>query len=56
MEWIIEHKEEIFAAIGAVVTAASAIIALTPSTKDDAILGKIVKFISLFSIFNKRTK
>lgn len=51
-----ENLDKIFIAIGALVTAASTIVALTPSTKDDEILGKIVKFIELFSVFNKKTK
>lgn len=56
MNFILEHYDEILAAIGAVVSAATAIVALTPSTRDDAILGKIVKFIELFSVVTKRTK
>ena len=56
MEWVAAHYNEILAAIGAVVTAASAIIALTPSTKDDEVLGKIMLLVEKFSIFNKRTK
>jgi len=54
--WIQANWEAVFAAIGLVVTAASAIVKLTPSTKDDEILVKIVKFFELFSIFNKKTK
>jgi hypothetical protein len=42
--------------VGAVVTCASTIVALTPSTKDDEILGKVVKFFEYFSVFNKKTK
>lgn len=56
MEWLINNYQDILAAIGAVVTAATAIVALTPSTRDDAILGKIVKVFELFSVVNKRTK
>ncbi len=56
MDFIFDKADEILMAIGAIVTAASAIVALTPSTKDDEILGKIIKFLELFSIFNKRTK
>lgn len=56
LEFITTHYNEILAAIGAVVTAASAIVALTPSTKDDEVLGKIISFISRFSVFNKKTK
>lgn len=56
MEFITQNYESIFAAIGAVVTAASAIVGLTPSTRDDAIVGKIVEFISKFSVFNRKVK
>lgn len=56
MDWLINNYDAIFAAIGAVVTAATAIVALTPSTKDDEFLGRIVKFIELFSVVTKRTK
>lgn len=56
MEFIQQNYEAIFAAIGALVTAASTIVALTPSTKDDAIVGKIVEFISKFSVFNRKVK
>ncbi len=54
MSWLIENYNTIFAYIGVVVTAATGIIALTPTTKDDEILGKIVKFIELFSVVNKK--
>ena len=56
MDYIAQHLDEILAAIGAIVTAASMIVALTPSTKDDEALGKIVKFIEKFSVVTKRTK
>ncbi len=56
MEWIQTHYQEVLFIIGSIVSTASAIVALTPSTRDDEILGKIVKFLEYFSIFNKRTK
>lgn len=56
MDWILSHYQEILFIVGSIVTTASAIVALTPSTKDDEILGKIVKFLEYFSIFNKKTK
>ncbi|MGE0190305.1 MAG: hypothetical protein AB7G80_09030 [Dongiaceae bacterium] len=55
MNWLFEHYTEVLAAIGAVITAASMIVVLTPSTKDDEILGKVIRFLEMFSIFNKRT-
>ena len=54
MDWITVHYQEIFAYVGILVTAATGIVALTPTTKDDEILGKIVKFIELFSVVNKK--
>lgn len=56
MDWIIAHYNEILAIIGGVVSLASAIVALTPSTRDDEILGKVMLFLEKFSIFTKRTK
>jgi hypothetical protein len=45
MEWIINNWANIAFAITSVVTAASAIAALTPTPKDDAIISKIYKFL-----------
>lgn len=56
MEWILTHYTDVFAIIGQIVAVASTIVVLTPSTKDDEIVGKIVDFISRFSVFNKRSK
>lgn len=55
VQTIIANLDKILIGVGALVTAASTIVALTPSTKDDEILGKIVKFIEVFSVFNKKT-
>lgn len=56
MDFITQNYEAVLQAIGALVTAASAIVALTPSTRDDAIVGRIVEFISKFSVFNRKVK
>lgn len=56
MEFITQNYEAILAAIGAIVTAASAFVVLTPSTKDDEIMGKITEFVSRFSVFNRKVK
>lgn len=55
LKWMQENWEGLFAVVGALVTAASLIVKLTPSTKDDEVLGKVLKFIELFSVFNKKT-
>lgn len=52
MEWITEHWKDISAIIGATVTLATLITAATPTTKDDAILAKIVKWLSVFGLLN----
>ena len=54
MDRIIEHYMEILAGIGALVTAASTIVKLTPGTADDEFVGKLVRFLELFSIFNAK--
>lgn len=56
IQYIQAHYTEVFAIIGQLVTVASMIVALTPSTKDDEIVGKIVSFIARISVFNKKSK
>lgn len=50
MQWVVENWEAILAAVTAVVTAASAIAALTPTPKDDAIVGKLYKVIDVLAL------
>lgn len=52
IQWITEHWKDILAIIGGIVTVASLIVKLTPSTKDDAILAKIIKILAALSLFN----
>lgn len=54
MEFITSHLDELFAIIGIIVTLATAIVAMTPTKKDDEILGKIVKFLDYFSVVNRK--
>lgn len=51
LQFYFEKGLEIF---GAAVALASLIVKLTPSTKDDAILAKVVKVLDLLSIFNTK--
>jgi hypothetical protein len=51
---VLEHKTEIFAAIGALVTAASVIVKLTPTQSDDAILAKVVNVLNHLSVFEAK--
>lgn len=52
MEWITTHWQEILAWIGGIVTAASIIVKLTPTQKDDNVLAKVIKVLSALSLFN----
>lgn len=50
MEWIANHYADILAVVGAVVSLATVIVGITPTTKDDEILGKIVRILDHLSI------
>jgi len=50
MDFILENWEEISLAVGSLITAASVIIRLTPSSKDDAIFNKVVGFFSALGL------
>lgn len=52
MEWIYTNGKDILAAVGAVVTACSLIVKLTPTQKDDTVLGKMIKILSALGLFN----
>lgn len=52
MEWITAHWKDILAIIGGVVTVCSLIVKLTPSQKDDTVLAKIIKILSVLGLFN----
>ena len=52
MDWIVQHWKDVLAVIGAIVTAASLIVKLTPTQKDDNILAKIIKVLAAIGIFN----
>jgi hypothetical protein len=54
MNWIMTNWVSIMAAVGCLVSAASIIVKLTPSTEDDAILGKIVKVLDYLSVVNPK--
>lgn len=50
IQYIIDNKEGIIQAITAVIAAASAIAALTPTPKDEGIIRKISRFIDLLAL------
>jgi hypothetical protein len=49
MTWILEHWADLLAIYGGLVAIATIIVKLTPSTKDNEILDKIIKFFDHFS-------
>ena len=48
------HYDELLAILGGVVSIATLIVKLTPTTKDDAILTKIVNLLEKFSLVNTK--
>lgn len=54
MFWVLEHWSDLLAIYGGVVAVSSVIVKLTPSTKDNEILDKVIKFLDNFStVFTK---
>ena len=47
--WLVLHWSDILAVYGGVVAACTAIVKVTPSTKDDEILDKVIKVVDFFS-------
>ncbi len=54
INFITSHYDEILAIIGGIVSVATLIVKLTPTTKDDEILDKIVNFLAKFSLVNTK--
>lgn len=52
VNWIVEHWSDVLAIIGGVVSVATIIVKLTPTTKDDSVLNAIVKVLSALSLVN----
>ncbi len=50
INYIIENKEQLFGVVTAVIAAASAIAALTPTPKDDTFIGKAYKIIDWLAL------
>lgn len=50
MAWITEHWNDVLAWIGGIVSSASIIVKLTPTTKDDGIVSFIIKILDYFSV------
>ena len=54
INYVIAHYQDFFAILGGLVAVATLIVKLTPSQKDDAILGYVVKFLDYFSTVNPK--
>ena len=52
MEWINAHWNDVLAIIAAVIGLATAIVKITPTQKDNNILAKVIKVLSVFSLCN----
>ncbi len=50
MEFLIAHWDEILLAITSIVTAASIIVKLTPTPKDDSVLEKVTAVLKFLAI------
>jgi hypothetical protein len=56
INYILENKDELFGVVTAIIAAASAIAALTPTPKDDTFIGKAYKIIDwlALNVFNAK--
>ena len=52
INWCTQHWQDVLAIIGGVVSVATVIVKLTPTQKDDAVLGKIITVLSALSLVN----
>ena len=52
INWLAENGQKVLEIIGAVVTVATLITALTPTPKDDAFLAKVKKALAIFGLLN----
>ena len=52
MKYIMEHSGELLEILGAVVAVATLVVKLTPTTKDDTVLAKIINILSALSLCN----
>ena len=52
--YITLHYNDLLAIIGCVVSVSTLIVKLTPNTRDDEILDKVVNFFEKFSVINTK--
>lgn len=56
INWIWNNSTEILLAITSLVTAASIIVRMTPSVKDDEAVGKVMKWVEWVALNKDRLK
>ena len=49
IEFMIKHWDDILAIYGGVVAVCTTLVKITPSTKDDSVVDRIIKVLDLFS-------
>lgn len=54
LEAILLNAETVLAWVGGIVSCASIIVKLTPTTKDDTVLEKVINFLDYFSVVNTK--
>lgn len=54
IEAILMNAETVLAWVGGIVSCASIIVKLTPTTKDDTVLEKVINFLDYFSVVNTK--
>lgn len=52
VNWIVSHWTDVLAIVGGLVSVASIIVKLTPTSKDDSVLNAIIKVLAAVSIVN----
>lgn len=52
MAWCSAHGDDLLQLLGAVVAVATLAVKLTPTQKDDNVLGKIIHVLAAFSLVN----
>jgi hypothetical protein len=50
ISYILENKEELFTVLTTIIAAASAIAAITPTPKDDTLVGKVYKIVDWLAL------
>jgi hypothetical protein len=48
--WVSAHADQIIGALTSIVTGASALAALTPTPKDDSLVGKLYKVVDFLAL------